>query len=81
MISAIESHKPTPFWRLIVPMDGWTLESGKIEDRASADRVLADAKGLPVDVLEVKRRREHAKPPTLFDLDRIAEGHERPARV
>ncbi len=26
---AIESHKPTPFWRLIVPMDGWTLESGK----------------------------------------------------
>ena len=22
---AIESHKPTPFWRLIVPMDGWTL--------------------------------------------------------
>ena len=30
---AIESHKPTPFWRLIVPMDGWTLESGKIEDR------------------------------------------------
>lgn len=65
---AIESHKPTPFWRLIVPMDGWTLESGKIEDRASADRVLADAKGLAVDVLEVKRRREHAKPPTLFDL-------------
>lgn len=65
---AIESHKPTPFWRLIVPMDGWTLESGKIEDRTSADRVLADAKGLAVDVLEVRRRREHAKPPTLFDL-------------
>lgn len=65
---AIESHKPTPFWRLIVPMDGWTLESGKIEDRTSADRILADAKGLPIDVLEVKRRREHAKPPTLFDL-------------
>lgn len=65
---AIESHRPTPFWRLVVPMDGWTLESGKIEDRASADRILANAKGLPVDVLDVERRREHAKPPTLFDL-------------
>lgn len=65
---AIESHKPTPFWRLIVPMDGWTLESGKIEDRAMARRILADAMGLPVEILEVKRRREHAKPPTLFDL-------------
>ena len=65
---AIESHKPTPFWRLIVPMDGWTLESGKIEDRAMARRILADAMGLPVEILEVRRRREHAKPPTLFDL-------------
>ncbi|WP_259328319.1 DNA topoisomerase, partial [Bifidobacterium adolescentis] len=60
---AIESHKPTPFWRLIVPMDGWTLESGKIEDRAMARRILADAMGLPVEILEVRRRREHAKPP------------------
>lgn len=65
---AIESHKPTPFWRLIVPMDGWTLESGKIEDQVMARRILADAMGLPVEILEVRRRREHAKPPTLFDL-------------
>lgn len=65
---AIASHKPTPFWRLVVPMDGWTLESGKITDRAAAERTLGDAKGLPVEVVEVKRRREHAKPPTLFDL-------------
>lgn len=65
---AIESHKPTPFWRLIVPMDGWTLESGKIEDQAMARRILADAMGIPVEILEVRRRREHAKPPTLFDL-------------
>ena len=65
---AIESHKPTPFWRLVVPMDGWTLESGKIEDQAMARRILANAMGLPVEVLEVRRRREHAKPPTLFDL-------------
>lgn len=65
---AIESHKPTPFWRLVVPMDGWTLESGKIEDRAAARRMLADAEGLPVEILDVKRRREHSKPPTLFDL-------------
>ena len=46
----------------------WTLESGKIEDRAMARRILADAMGLPVEILEVRRRREHAKPPTLFDL-------------
>lgn len=65
---AIESHKPTPFWRLIVPMDGWTLESGKIEDQVMARRILADAMGLPAEILEVRRRREHAKPPTLFDL-------------
>ena len=65
---AIESHKPTPFWRLIVPMDGWTLESGKIEDQVMAHRMLADAMGIPVEILEVRRRREHAKPPTLFDL-------------
>lgn len=65
---AIESHKPTPFWRLIVPMDGWTLESGKIEDQVMARRMLADAMGIPVEILEVRRRREHAKPPTLFDL-------------
>lgn len=65
---AIEAHKPTPFWRLIVPMDGWTLESGKIEDQAMARRILADAMGLPAEILEVRRRREHAKPPTLFDL-------------
>lgn len=65
---AIESHKPTPFWRLIVPMDGWTLESGKIEDQVMAHRMLADAMGIPVEILEVRQRREHAKPPTLFDL-------------
>lgn len=65
---AIESHKPTPFWRLIVPMDGWTLESGKITYRTQADRLLAGAKGAPVEIVDVKRRREHAKPPTLFDL-------------
>lgn len=65
---AIESHKPTPFWRLIVPMDGWTLESGKITDRTQSDRLLAGAKGAPVEIVDVKRRREHAKPPTLFDL-------------
>lgn len=65
---AIESHKPTPFWRLIVPMDGWTLESGKIEDQVMARRMLADAMGIPVEILEVRRCREHAKPPTLFDL-------------
>ena len=33
-----------------------------------ARRILADAMGLPVEILEVRRRREHAKPPTLFDL-------------
>ena len=65
---AIESHKPTPFWRLIVPMDGWTLESGKIEDQVMAHRMLADAMGIPVEILEVRQHREHAKPPTLFDL-------------
>ena len=65
---AIESHKPTPFWRLIVPMDSWTLESGKIEDQVMARRILADSMGLPVEILEVRRCREHAKPPTLFDL-------------
>lgn len=65
---AIESHKPTPFWRLNVLMGGWTLESGKITDRTQADRLLAGAKGAPVEIVDVKRRREHAKPPTLFDL-------------
>ena len=65
---AIESHKPTPFWRLIVPMDSWTLESGKIEDQVMARRILADSMGLPVEILEVSRCRELAKPPTLFDL-------------
>ena len=44
------------------------MKAGRSRTGASADRVLADAKGLAVDVLEVKRRREHAKPPTLFDL-------------
>lgn len=65
---AIEGHKPTPFWRLVVPMDGWTLESGKIDDRESAGRILADSHGLPVEVTDVKRRREHGKPPALFNL-------------
>lgn len=65
---AIESHKPTPFWRLNVLMGGWTLGSGKITDRTQADRLLAGAKGAPVEIVDVKRRREHAKPPTLFDL-------------
>lgn len=65
---AIESHKPTPFWRLNVLMGGWTLESGKITDRTQSDRLLAGAKGAPVEIVDVKRRREHAKPPTLFDL-------------
>lgn len=65
---AIESHKPTPFWRLNVLMGGWTLESGKITDRTQANRLLAGAKGAPVEIVDVKRRREHAKPPTLFDL-------------
>ncbi len=65
---AIESHEPTPFWRLVVPMGGWTLESGKIDDRESARRILADANGLPVEVTDVQRRREHGKPPALFDL-------------
>lgn len=65
---AIESHKPTPFWRLNVLMGGWTLGSGKITDRTQVNRLLAGAKGAPVEIVDVKRRREHAKPPTLFDL-------------
>lgn len=65
---AIESHKPTPFWRLIVPMDGWTLKAGRSRTGRRPTACWPTPRDWPVDVLEVKRRREHAKPPTLFDL-------------
>lgn len=65
---AIESHTPTPFWRLDVPMGGWSLESGRITDHTQAERILAGTAGRPVDVVGVERSREHEKPPTLFDL-------------
>ena len=72
---AIEAHKPTPFWRLIVPMDGWTLESGKIEDQVMLEYMLrhTDPGG------ETAPRACEAADPVR--PDRLAEGHERTVRA
>lgn len=65
---AIEHHTPTPFWRLAVHMGGWTLHSPRITDHDAAVRLLDAAQGRPVNVTRVERRREHDRPPALFDL-------------
>ena len=43
-------------------MDGWTLESRKIEDRTVGRPPWPTPRDWP-SISEVKRRREHAKPP------------------
>lgn len=65
---SIAAHKPIPFWRLEIDMDGGKLASGKTEDRQQAERWLEAATGSPIAITRVERKRERQQPPTLYDL-------------
>lgn len=66
----IGEHRPTPFWKIIVPMGGWKLTSKQIADQNQAQRIL-DFANMPdalFDVTVKERKLQHDRPPRLYDL-------------
>ena len=66
----IESHRPTPFWKIILDMGGWHLTSQRIDQEPRARHLLdiMDMPGMRVTITKVERKRQDRKPPRLYDL-------------
>lgn len=66
----IAGHVEKPFWKVAVPMGGWTLASGRFDERADAEtlRRIVDAPDFTFQVFSVQRRTVRDRPPRLYDL-------------
>lgn len=65
----IANHKPTPFYRVHIPMDGFTLVSQKLDTKQQAEELLA---AIPDQVMvTVERKQMEQKPPLLHSLTSV----------
>ncbi|MDU4202043.1 MAG: DNA topoisomerase [Bifidobacterium breve] len=66
----IESHKPTPFWKVVAPMGSWTLTGTHLENHGTAEALLeiVNQPDFAFGIYAVKRHRQHDAPPRLYDL-------------
>lgn len=69
----IESHKPTPFWKVAAPMGSWTLTGTHLENHGTAEALLeiVNQPDFAFGIYAVKRHRQHDAPPRLYDLTNL----------
>ena len=69
----IESHKPTPFWKVVAPMGSWTLTVTHLENHGTAEALLeiVNQPDFAFGIYAVKRHRQHDAPPRLYDLTNL----------
>ncbi len=69
----IESHKPTPFWKVVAPMGSWTLTGTHLESHGTAEALLeiVNQPDFAFGIYAVKRHRQHDAPPRLYDLTNL----------
>ena len=69
----IESHKPTPFWKVVAPMGGWKLAGERLDKREDAETLLriVNSDDFAFGIYAVKRHRQHDAPPRLYDLTNL----------
>ena len=69
----IESHKPTPFWKVVAPMGSWTLTGPHLENHGTAEALLeiVNQPDSAFGIYAVKRHRQHDAPPRLYDLTNL----------
>lgn len=69
----IESHKPTPFWKVVAPMGSWTLTGTHLENHGTAEALLeiVNQPDCAFGIYAVKRHRQHDAPPRLYDLTNL----------
>ncbi|MDF4083762.1 type IA DNA topoisomerase [Bifidobacterium longum] len=69
----IESHKPTPFWKVVAPMESWTLTGTHLENHGTAEALLeiVNQPDFAFGIYAVKRHRQHDAPPRLYDLTNL----------
>lgn len=69
----IESHKPTPFWKVVAPMGSWTLTGPHLENHWTAEALLeiVNQPDFAFGIYAVKRHRQHDAPPRLYDLTNL----------
>ena len=69
----IESHKPTPFWKVVAPMGSWTLTGTHLENHGTAEALLeiVNQPDFAFGIYAVKRHRQHDAPPHLYDLTNL----------
>lgn len=69
----IESHKPTPFWKVVAPMGSWTLTGTHLENHGTAEALLeiVNQPDFAFGIYAVKRHRQHDAPPRLYDLTNL----------
>lgn len=66
----IAGHVAQPYWKVVVPMGGWTLTGERLDDRTDAEALksIVDAPDFTFQVFSVQRRTVHERPPRLYDL-------------
>ena len=66
----IAGHVAKPFWKVVVPMGGWTLTGERLDDRSDAKALksIVDAPDFTFQVFSVQRKTVHERPPRLYDL-------------
>jgi len=66
----IAHHVEKPFWKVVVPMGGWTLTGERLDDRTDAEALksIVDAPDFTFQVFSVQRKTVHERPPRLYDL-------------
>lgn len=69
----VESHKPTPFWKVVAPMGSWTLTGTHLENHGTAEALLeiVNQPDFAFGIYAVKRHRQHDAPPRLYDLTNL----------
>ena len=69
----IESHMPTPFWKVVAPMGSWTLTGTHLENHGTAEALLeiVNQPDFAFGIYAVKRHRQHDAPPRLYDLTNL----------
>ena len=69
----IESHKPTPFWKVVAPMGSWTLTGTHLENHGTAEALLeiVNQPDFAFGIYAVKRHCQHDAPPRLYDLTNL----------
>lgn len=66
----IDDHVERPFWKVTVPMGGWTLTGERFERREDAEELLrfVNMRDFLFGIYVVQRRTVHERPPHLYDL-------------